>query len=169
MATPGGRYWVGKSGPAFVYEAMECLGGNGYIEDGTLARLYREAPVNAIWEGSGNVVCLDVLRAFSRESEAVRAVIAALAREAADLAGTREAAALIEKTLAEADHEATARAAVERLALLAAAAALKASAPADVSETFARARLAQRAPLTYGASNLEAAATTLIERVLPAN
>ena len=59
-----------KTAPALVYEAMECLGGNGYVEDGTLARLYREAPVNAIWEGSGNVMGLDVLRAFAREPEA---------------------------------------------------------------------------------------------------
>ena len=61
---------------------MECLGGNGYVEDSMLPRLYREAPVNAIWEGSGNVMCIDVLRGFSREPEAARAVIAALVREA---------------------------------------------------------------------------------------
>ena len=61
---------------------MECLGGNGYVEDGALARLYREAPVNAIWEGSGNVMGLDVLRAFARDAEAARATLSDLAREA---------------------------------------------------------------------------------------
>ena len=170
LLTPVVKYWVCKTGPAFVYEAMECLGGNGYVEDGTLARLYREAPVNAIWEGSGNVICLDVLRAFNREPEAARAVVAALAHEAAELAGAREAQTLIEKTLAAASGEATARLAVERLALLAAAAALKASAPTHVAETFARTNLAQRRSVTYGASDLGAAVSSaLIDRVLPAD
>src|SRR3954447_23261697 len=66
LLTPAIKYWVCKSAPGFLYEAMECLGGNGYVEEGILARHYRESPVNAIWEGSGNVMCLDVLRALSR-------------------------------------------------------------------------------------------------------
>ena len=70
LLTPAIKYWVCKSAPGFLYEAMECLGGNGYVEEGILARHYRESPVNAIWEGSGNVMCLDVLRALSREAEA---------------------------------------------------------------------------------------------------
>ncbi len=64
--TPVVKYWVAKIAPAMLYEAMECLGGNGYIEEGNLARFYREAPVNAIWEGSGNVMALDVLRVLKR-------------------------------------------------------------------------------------------------------
>src|SRR6266702_1053400 len=60
LVTPAIKYWVCKSAPGFLYEAMECLGGNGYVEEGILARHYRESPVNAIWEGSGNVMCLDV-------------------------------------------------------------------------------------------------------------
>ncbi len=68
LLTPAIKYWICKSAPGFLYEAMECLGGNGYVEEGILARHYREAPVNAIWEGSGNVMCLDVLRALSREA-----------------------------------------------------------------------------------------------------
>ena len=60
LMTPVIKYWVCKAAPPFLYEAMECLGGNGYVEEGLLARAYREAPVNAIWEGSGNVMCLDV-------------------------------------------------------------------------------------------------------------
>ncbi len=70
LMTPVTKYWVCKIAPAVVYEAMECLGGNGYVEDSMLARLYREAPVNAIWEGSGNVMALDVLRVLQREPEA---------------------------------------------------------------------------------------------------
>ncbi len=68
LLTPAIKYWICKSAPGFLYEAMECLGGNGYVEEGILARHYRESPVNAIWEGSGNVMCLDVLRALSREA-----------------------------------------------------------------------------------------------------
>src|SRR5208282_2610922 len=80
LLTPAVKYWVCKTAPPFIYEALECLGGNGYVEDGMMARLYREAPLNAIWEGSGNVMCLDVLRALGRDGEATRAVIGALAR-----------------------------------------------------------------------------------------
>src|SRR5204863_2350925 len=98
--TPVVKYWVCKIAPALLYEAMECLGGNGYVEEAPLARYYREAPVNAIWEGSGNVMCLDVLRALSREGEAARAVLADLVRACGDLPGAKEAAAFIAKTLA---------------------------------------------------------------------
>ena len=88
LLTPAIKYWVCKSAPGFLYEAMECLGGNGYVEEGILARHYRESPVNAIWEGSGNVMCLDVLRALSREAEAASAVLQGLAEEAR-IAGCR--------------------------------------------------------------------------------
>jgi putative acyl-CoA dehydrogenase len=73
LMTPAAKYWICKLAPAFVFEAMECLGGNGYVEESLLPRLYREAPVNAIWEGSGNVMCLDVLRALKRPQEAALA------------------------------------------------------------------------------------------------
>src|SRR5262249_53624825 len=82
LLTPVIKYWICKIAPALIYEAMECLGGNGYVEEGVLARLYREAPVNAIWEGSGNVVCLDVLRAIAHESDLARTVLAGGARQA---------------------------------------------------------------------------------------
>ncbi|MGC1542028.1 MAG: isovaleryl-CoA dehydrogenase, partial [Xanthobacteraceae bacterium] len=98
VMTPAAKYWTCKLAPGFIVEAMECLGGNGYVEESLLPRLYREAPVNAIWEGSGNVMCLDVLRALKREEGA--AFLAALAREAgapamelANLPSTSEAAA----------------------------------------------------------------------------
>lgn len=79
VLTPAGKYWLCKRGPAFAAEAMEVMGGNGYVEDGPLARLYREAPVNSIWEGSGNVMCLDVLRAFAKSPAAHEALAAELA------------------------------------------------------------------------------------------
>src|SRR5206468_1950345 len=120
-----------------------------------LARLYREAPLNAIWEGSGNVMCLDVLRALGREAEQARAVLDAVGREATGLAGTAAAASFIAATLKEADGETNARAAVERLALLAAAAALAEGAPAEVADTFARARLERARGSTYGTARLD--------------
>jgi putative acyl-CoA dehydrogenase len=147
---------------------MECLGGNGYVEETPLARLYREAPVNAIWEGSGNVMCLDVLRALSREGEAARAVLADLVHQCGDLAGAKEAAAFIAKTLSGADGEAQARAAIERLALLAAAAALTDSAP-SVVDSFARTRLLGRRGGTFGTADLSVPEVTrLSDRALPA-
>src|SRR2546421_235228 len=91
LLTPAIKYWTCKSASPFLYEAMECLGGNGYVEDGILARHYREAPVNAIWEGSGNVMCLDVLRALSREPETAMAVLQDLTDAAQGLPGAAEA------------------------------------------------------------------------------
>jgi putative acyl-CoA dehydrogenase len=168
LLTPAVKYWICKSAPGFIYEAMECLGGNGYVEETMLARLYREAPLNAIWEGSGNVMCLDVMRALSREGEAARAVLGDLVKAGADLPGATEAAAFIGNTLVAADGEAKARAAVERLAMLAAAAALAESAP-EAAQAFARTRLATPRGGTFGTADLSAQeAGTLLERALPA-
>jgi putative acyl-CoA dehydrogenase len=167
LLTPAVKYWVCKTAPALVYEAMECLGGNGYVEDSVLPRLYREAPVNAIWEGSGNVMCLDVLRALAHEREECAAVLAALTREAADLAGAADVAKFVGETLSHGDAQARARTAVERLAMLAAAAALAESAPA-VAAAFAQARLAAPRGANYGTSRLdETQVRLMLERVLP--
>jgi putative acyl-CoA dehydrogenase len=167
--TPVIKYWVCKTAPNFTYEAMECLGGNGYVEDGVLARLYREAPVNAIWEGSGNVVCLDLLRALARDAEAAGAVLETLARQTYDLPGCGEAVKFVAQVLASPAQEAHARAAVERLALLAAATALQESAP-EVAHIFARYRLEQPPGRSYGAVEIDARDTgLLLERALPRN
>jgi len=167
LLTPAVKYLVCKTAPALIYEAMECLGGNGYVEESILPRLYREAPVNPIWEGSGNVMCLDVLRVIEREPQAARAVMADLANEAAELPGGRETAGFIAATLS-AGSEAQSRAAVERLATLAAAAGLRAAAPAWMAERFARARLAAARGATYGTSDISAAdAAAILERALP--
>jgi putative acyl-CoA dehydrogenase len=168
LLTPAVKYWVCKAAPPFTYEAMECLGGNGYVEEGVLARLYREAPVNAIWEGSGNVMALDLLRAVAREGEAARTVLTQLARETAGLPGTAEAASFIAASLGDAEAESKARAAIERLALLAATAALKASVPQEVAEIFARARLKELRGRCYGSADIAPAdAQLLLERALP--
>ena len=105
-------------------------------------RHYRESPVNAIWEGSGNVMCLDVLRALSREADAATAILQGLAQETKGLPGAAEAAASIGKAFRRGDAESIARLAVEKLALLAATAALNAISPRQ-AELFAATRLAE--------------------------
>src|SRR3982074_3447714 len=141
LLTPAIKYWVCKCAPGFLFEAMECLGGNGYVEEGILARHYRESPVNAIWEGSGSVMCLDALRALSREVDAAAAVLRQLAERGAVLPGTSEAVSFIGKAFRRPDSERVARLAVEKLALLAATAALNQVSPHH-AELFAATRLA---------------------------
>ncbi|MCP1851566.1 MULTISPECIES: acyl-CoA dehydrogenase family protein [unclassified Bradyrhizobium] len=167
LLTPAIKYWTCKSAPGFLYEAMECLGGNGYVEEGILARHYREAPVNAIWEGSGNVMCLDVLRALGREADAALAVLRALAEETRGLPGAAEAVASIGQSFRRPDSERVARLAVEQLALLAATAALNQVSPKN-AELFAVTRLAERHAGMYGAVDLsDANQRALLARALP--
>jgi putative acyl-CoA dehydrogenase len=167
LLTPAIKYWTCKSAPGFLYEAMECLGGNGYVEEGILARHYREAPVNAIWEGSGNVMCLDVLRALSREADAAMGILQTLTQETAGLPGAVEAAASIGKAFRRPDGEGVARLAVEKLALLAATAALNAVSPRH-AECFANTRLAENHGGMYGAVDLAPDDIgRLLDRALP--
>jgi putative acyl-CoA dehydrogenase len=167
LLTPAIKYWVCKSAPGFLYEAMECLGGNGYVEEGILARHYRESPVNAIWEGSGNVMCLDVLRALSREADAAMGVLRSLIEETKGLPGAAEAAAFIGNTFRRADSERVARLTVEKLAMLAAAAALNGVSPRS-ADLFAASRLAGNHASMYGAVDLAGGDIRgLLERALP--
>jgi putative acyl-CoA dehydrogenase len=146
---------------------MDCLGGNGYVEEGILARHYRESPVNAIWEGSGNVMCLDVLRALSREAEAASAVLQGLAEESKGLPGAADAVASIGKAFRRPDSERVARMAVEKLALLAAVAALNKVSPHH-AELFASTRLAGNHASMYGAVDLaNDDIRGLLQRALP--
>jgi putative acyl-CoA dehydrogenase len=146
---------------------MECLGGNGYVEEGILARHYREAPVNAIWEGSGNVMCLDVLRALGRESDAAMALFEGLMADTKGLPGAKDAVALLAKTFRRPDAERVARQAVETLAQLAAAAALNRISLAH-AELFALTRLGDKHGEMYGAAEISAEQSRdLLERALP--
>jgi putative acyl-CoA dehydrogenase len=153
LLTPAIKYWVCKSAPGFLYEAMECLGGNGYVEEGILARHYRESPVNAIWEGSGNVMCLDVLRALSREPEVASSIVHELTGETLGLPGAGEVITFIGKAFRRPDSERVARLAVEKLALLAASAALNAVSRRH-AQLFAATRLAGNHAGMYGAVDL---------------
>ena len=149
LMTPAVKYWVCKQAPALVYEAMECLGGNGYTEGFDLARIYREAPVNAIWEGSGNVMALDVVRALERQPEALDLVLDELQNA---LGPTGPVSIKVLKAAAKAcvDDPGSSRILTEQLALTAAAAALRAIAPAVLSDAFIESRLAGQWRSTYG-------------------
>jgi putative acyl-CoA dehydrogenase len=162
ILTPAVKYWICKTAPAFVYEAMECLGGNGYVEDNVLARLYREAPVNAIWEGSGNVMALDLLRS-ARNVEEMRAVVTALREEARDLPEAQSALIEVERLISVPDMETNARTITGVLATVAAAAALQSTAP-QIATAFARLRLGAGTRL-YGA--LPDCASLLLQRAGP--
>jgi putative acyl-CoA dehydrogenase len=169
LMTPVTKYWVCKTAPALVYEAMECLGGNGYVEEGMLARLYREAPVNAIWEGSGNVMALDVLRVLQREPEAAAMVLEELGASAGDDAGLKAALARLQALLhAPRDLDQRARVLVEGLALLAAGCILRAHAPAAVADAFIATRLSGSFRHTWGQGLERNDVRAIIDRALPA-
>jgi putative acyl-CoA dehydrogenase len=168
LMTPVTKYWVCKIGPALVYEAMECLGGNGYVEEGVAARLYRELPVNAIWEGSGNVMALDLLRVLQREPQTAEIVMQDLAAAAAGdkclEAQLRRVQGLLRepRLLDRRGRELT-----EALAMLAAGTILRAHAPAAVADAFISTRLMDPHHHTYG-QRLDGADTrAIVDRALP--
>ena len=146
-----GKYWLTKRVANFVYECMECLGGAGYVEESVLPRLYREAPVNAIWEGSGNVIALDILRTLAREPaalEAYREEISAAGGGNRDLDhAAREALILLEGV----PGQDQARLIAERLALLLQGALLVRHAPAAIADAFCATRLGAEGARCYGA------------------
>jgi putative acyl-CoA dehydrogenase len=171
LATAVGKYWCCKRNPMFAAEALECFGGNGYVETGPMARLFRESPLNGIWEGSGNVIALDVLRAITREPQSLTAVVGEIEAAAgadqrfdrfvadvhADLAG-----------LGDGDPQPKARRLTERLALaLQASLLLRYSKPA-VADAFCASRLAGGGGLMFGALPDGVDTAAIIERAWPA-
>jgi putative acyl-CoA dehydrogenase len=168
LATAVGKYWVCKSAPPLVAEALECLGGNGYVEESVLPRLYRESPVNSIWEGSGNVICLDVLRALRRDEESLEAVRAELRRTGGADRRLDVAVADLEAELADPDErEPRARLLVEHLALCLQGALLVRHAPAEIADAFCGARLAGRGGRLYGTLPPTTDAAAIVERHRP--
>jgi putative acyl-CoA dehydrogenase len=153
LAVALGKYWVTKRTPQFVYECLECLGGGGYVEESALARYYREAPLNAIWEGSGNVIALDILRTLQKEPAGLEALVHEL--EQAKGAHPQFDSALEDaKTQLSgggAVPEAQARITAESLALLAQSALLLLHAPDAVAQAFCASRLPSRRAVNYGA------------------
>jgi putative acyl-CoA dehydrogenase len=141
LATAVAKYWLCKRTPMLVAEALECLGGAGYVEESTLSRQYREAPLNGIWEGSGNVICLDVLRAMAREPESVDAFF----RELDAARGEKRLDRYVDALRTDLTHldsiELRARRLVERMALALQAALLLRHADSAVADAFCASRL----------------------------
>jgi putative acyl-CoA dehydrogenase len=170
IVTAIGKYWVCKRCPPFVSEALECLGGNGYVEDSGLARLYRQAPLNSIWEGSGNIQCLDVLRALRKEPASAEAFFAELDSVRGGSRTLDHEATALRNLLAEqgGDQEARARRMVERMAMALEAACLVRGGNVAISDAFAESRLARARGVAFGTLEPNASLQeALIERVLP--
>jgi putative acyl-CoA dehydrogenase len=167
ILTPIAKYWVCKRAPGFACEALECLGGNGYVEESPMPRLFRQSPVNGIWEGSGNVIALDTLRAIDRHAVALGALFA----ELDEVRGFDER--LDARVLALRDstgdlNESNARRFVESAAVAFQAATLARTSPSFVAEAFVQARLGDDAGFTYGAFGARIDAAAILERALPA-
>ena len=170
LATPVSKYWVTKRGPQHAYEALECLGGNGYTESFPLARRYREQPVMAIWEGSGTVIALDVLRALTRDPDARAAFADELETTAGastrlDAHTARTLSLLDEVAGAEPDAaQSQARRLCENLALAFQASLMLRHAPTPPAEAFIAARLGDDRSSQYGALPRGTDAAALVGR-----
>jgi putative acyl-CoA dehydrogenase len=169
LMTPVTKYWVCKMGPALAYEAMECLGGNGYVEEGLAARLYRELPLNAIWEGSGNVMALDLLRVLQREPETVEIVLEDLGNAVSGDAHLKAHLARVQGLLHEPRLlDRRGRDLAEALATLAAGTILRAHAPTAVADAFIATRLTGAPRQTYGQGLDWADTRAIVDRAFPA-
>jgi putative acyl-CoA dehydrogenase len=171
LATAVEKYWVCKRAPGHANEALECLGGNGFVEESGMPRLYRDSPLNSIWEGSGNVAALDVLRAMAREPEALTAFLAecelaagAEPRLDAHLDRVKEKLAALQTE----EPQWNARALVEDLGVALQASLLVRNAPPFVADAFCASRLAGT-NRTYGTLPAGVDAQAIIERALPTN
>jgi putative acyl-CoA dehydrogenase len=169
LLTPVAKYWICKRAPALALEAMEVLGGNGYVEESIMPRIYREMPVNSVWEGSANVICLDVRRAMEKSPDAVDAFLA----EARSAAGANPRldrfVATLEPELGAAPRteEGLARRLVGRMAVALQAALLVRHAPTAVSDAFCAARLENEAGGTFGMLPAGIDRRAIVDRAAP--
>jgi putative acyl-CoA dehydrogenase len=168
LATAIGKYWVCKRLPGHAFEAMECHGGNGYVEESGMPRLYREAPLNSIWEGAGNVNALDVLRALVKQPEALDRYLAELGEAAgADPRLDAFVNGLKDDFADAATLETRARHVVERLALALQGSLLVRHAPSEVADAFVASRLAGEGGLAYGTLPAGTDFRAIVERHTP--
>ncbi|GAA2354087.1 acyl-CoA dehydrogenase family protein [Streptomyces sp. XM4011] len=168
LAVPAAKYWVTKRCTPLTAEALECLGGNGYVEESGMPRLLRESPLNSIWEGAGNVQALDVLRALQREPQALNAFL----NEVGQSSGAdHRLDAAIKEVLTELSDldgiEARARRLVERLALVLQGSLLVRHAPAEVADAFCASRLGGERGLAFGTLPNGLDLEAVVERALP--
>ena len=168
ILTPVAKYWVCKRAPTVIAESMEVLGGNGYVEEGPIARRYREAPLNSIWEGSGNIMCLDVLRAFAREPR-TREVLGSMLAKSKGRDGRYDR--FVDQLLMElgdpTDVELRARYVTQKIALAAQAAVLLAHGPQTSAEAFVASRLSVAAPAAFGTLPCNVDSGAMMERIFP--
>lgn len=166
VLTPVAKYWVCKRAPTVIAESMEVLGGNGYIEEGPIARRYREAPLNSIWEGSGNIMCLDVLRAFAREPRTREVLDGVLAQsKGKDARYDRFVDELLTELGDPTDVELRSRYVTQKIALAVQAAVLLAHGPDTSAEAFVTSRLSGAAPAAFGTLPRSVDSGAMIERV----
>ncbi|MGB9151174.1 MAG: isovaleryl-CoA dehydrogenase [Burkholderiales bacterium] len=169
LLTPAVKYWVCKRGPVLAAEAMEVLGGNGYVEESMMPRIYREMPLNSIWEGSGNVMCLDVLRAAGKTPHALQLVFDELALARGADARLDEFVEQLKKEFADDTHlESRARKLTEMLCLSLQGALLVRFAPGYVSSAFCASRLGKNFAGAFGALAPSCDFGALIARATPA-
>jgi putative acyl-CoA dehydrogenase len=165
LATPAVKYWVCKRAPTLLAEALEVFGGNGYVEESALPRMYREAPLNSIWEGAGNVICLDVLRAARREPAAVEAVMSELAVARGANARLDGHVAALATALRDPDlAERNGRRVSGSIATALAAALLVQHAPPSIGEAYCASRLDPAYAGAFGALTAGAGEATLLAR-----
>jgi putative acyl-CoA dehydrogenase len=168
LATPIVKYWTCKRAPMHAAESLECLGGAGYVEESDLPRLFRQSPLNGVWEGSGNVMCLDVLRAMARAPESLDAWWAEVDRAAGADYRLDEAAASLRKELADlSDAETRARRLVERMATLFAGSLLVRHAPAPVADAYCASRLGDDHGRAFGTLPPHVDRQAIIDRARP--
>ncbi len=168
LATAVVKYWVCKRAPVFAAEALECLGGAGYVEESPMPRLFRESPLNGIWEGSGNVICLDVLRAIARQPESLDSLLAEIElASGADSRFDRAVADLHAELSDESDVELRARRITERLALALQGSLLVRHAPQVVADAFCATRLAGDSGRAFGTLPSSVPTGAIVERAWP--
>ncbi|HVW69178.1 MAG TPA: isovaleryl-CoA dehydrogenase [Steroidobacteraceae bacterium] len=166
VLTPVAKYWVCKRAPAMIAETMEVLGGNGYVEEGPIARRYREAPLNSIWEGSGNIMCLDVLRAFTREPRTRDALDALLSGgKGRDTRYDLFVDALLSELSDPGEGELRARQLTQSIALAVQGGILLGYGPESSAQAFLASRLTSGAPASFGTLPRGVALGALLDRV----
>jgi len=169
LVTAVGKYWICKRTPQHAFEAMECIGGSGVMEDSPFPRLYREAPVNAIWEGSGNVQCLDVLRAMQKSPEVVQAFFQELGKARGAHAALDRAVVALQGEFADrSEPEYRARRVVDTMALAIQAALLLQNAPPEVADAFCASRLGGHPDRQFGTLPVGADCARIVARATPA-